>query len=77
MAIARDDETGQWPGPMVLDRFGHGGGGLAGADNNGAAARRRRQIRRHASRSRRRIDGRVEKLEQEGPRIEIHDSLNP
>ena len=44
MAVAGDDEAGQRPRPVILDRLRHGGRGLAGAEDDGASFRRRREV---------------------------------
>ena len=36
-AVAGDDEAGQRPCPVILDRLRHGGRGLAGAEDDGAS----------------------------------------
>ena len=64
VAIARHHKAFKLPRPMILHRARHGATGLAGADDEGPPTRRRRQMRRHAKRRLRRIDGGVEHIAQ-------------
>ena len=65
VAVARDDQPLDRPGPVRLDGSRHRRGGLAGADHDGPALRRLGQVLRDAQRRRGRRDRGIEHVAQQ------------